>query len=63
MFNPIIDSKIESTRSIIKNSLIANVLYRTNMIESFGTGFTRVFELCWDFGIKYEFENTHYRIC
>jgi predicted HTH transcriptional regulator len=46
MFNPIIDSKIESTRSIIKNSLIANVLYRTNMIESFGTGFTRVFELC-----------------
>lgn len=40
---------------ILRNPLIAMALYRNGMIDSFATGFERVFRLCDEKGIGYEY--------
>lgn len=41
--------------SMIRNPLIATVLYYNKTIDAFGTGFERVFKLCKD--LKYQYSN------
>ena len=40
------------------NPKIVNVLFKTALIESFGTGFERTFKECKKAGVKYSYENT-----
>ena len=42
---------------VLRNPLIGNVLYRNNTIDSFGTGFERVFNACDKENIKYQYFN------
>ena len=42
--------------SVIRNRLIANTLYLSKDVESFGSGFKRIDEFCSDSGVKYDFE-------
>ena len=42
--------------SVIRNRLIANTLYLSKDVESFGSGFKRIDGFCKDTGIRYEFE-------
>lgn len=44
--------------SVMLNPKIMNVLYRTGVIESFGTGFERTFSECRKEGTEYRYENT-----
>jgi ATP-dependent DNA helicase RecG len=44
--------------SMIRNPLIATVLYYNKTIDAFGTGFERVFKLCKN--IKYEYNNNQF---
>ncbi len=44
--------------SMIRNPLIATVLYYNRTIDAFGTGFERVFRLCKD--IKYQYSNNRF---
>ena len=44
--------------SMIRNPLIATVLYYNRTIDAFGTGFERVFRLCKD--IKYQYSNNQF---
>ena len=44
--------------SMIRNPLIATVLYYNRTIDAFGTGFERVFRLCKD--IKYRYSNNQF---
>ena len=44
--------------SMIRNPLIATVLYYNKTIDAFGTGFERVFKLCKN--IKYEYKNNQF---
>ena len=41
------------------NNIISNVLYKNGLIEQFSTGFERVFTLCQEHKIKYEYVETH----
>ena len=43
--------------SMPRNPNIANVLFRCNRIEAFGSGFYRVISLCKDAGVKYRYRN------
>ena len=43
--------------SLLRNPNIANVLYRCNKIEAFGSGFHRVISACRDAGVKYQYRN------
>lgn len=45
---------------ILRNPLIAMALYRNGMIDSFATGFERVFRLCSEKGIGYEYSDNGY---
>ena len=45
---------------IARNPLINTVLYLNKTIESFGTGFSRVFELCSKNNIKYQYGNNDF---
>ena len=44
--------------SMIRNPLIATVLYYSRTIDAFGTGFERVFRLCKD--IRYQYSNNQF---
>lgn len=44
--------------SVLRNELIAKVLYLNKSIEQFGSGFKRINSLCRDGGISYSYENT-----
>ncbi len=44
--------------SMIRNPLIATVLYYNRTIDAFGTGFERMFRLCKD--IKYQYSNNQF---
>lgn len=46
--------------SKIRNLLIASVLYKCGLIDSFGTGFDRTFRLCNQNNIKYEYTNDEF---
>lgn len=41
------------------NNIISNVLYKNGLIEQFSTGFERVFTLCQEQKIKYEYVETN----
>ncbi len=43
---------------VMLNPNIVNVLFKTALIESFGTGFERTFKECKKAGVKYSYENT-----
>ena len=42
--------------SVIRNPLIAKMLFLNNSIESFGSGFRRIDSICRDAGVRYSFE-------
>lgn len=48
----------KSEEPIMLNPKIVNVLFKTSVIESFGTGFERAFTACDDKGVEYGYENT-----
>jgi ATP-dependent DNA helicase RecG len=48
----------KSEEPIMLNPKIVNVLFKTSVIESFGTGFERTFTSCDDKGVEYGYENT-----
>lgn len=52
------DFAVKNLPSIIRNELIANALYRCHDIESFGSGFKRVYTLCAETNIKCDFEKS-----
>ena len=43
---------------VMLNPKIVNVLFKTALIESFGTGFERAFKECKKSGVKYSYEST-----
>lgn len=43
---------------IMLNPKIVNVLFKSGVIESFGSGYERTFSACRDAGVEYEYENT-----
>jgi len=43
--------------SFLRNQTIANVLFRCDKIEAFGTGFHRVYSLCKAADVKYRYSN------
>ncbi len=47
----------KSIPSILRNELIAKILYLDKSIEQFGSGFKRIDSMCKDAGIKYGYEN------
>lgn len=49
-----------SAGPVLRNPLIAMTLYRNGMIDSFATGFERVFRLCRNKGIDYEYSDNGY---
>jgi len=55
--DPLVFAKGHET-SIFRNPTIADILYKTNRIEAFGTGYSRAFDLCDKAGIGYEYKNT-----
>ncbi len=52
------DFATKNLSSIIRNELIANVLYLCHDIESFGSGFKRVYTLCNQNGVECSYEKT-----
>ncbi|MDE5617260.1 MAG: putative DNA binding domain-containing protein [Ureaplasma sp.] len=50
------DFVLKDLSSIIRNELIAKVLYLCHDIESFGSGFKRVYSLCQEFDVKCRYE-------
>ena len=52
------DFAISAAEPIMLNPKIVNVLFKSSVIESFGTGYERTFAECNDQGIRYEYENT-----
>jgi ATP-dependent DNA helicase RecG len=46
----------KSERSILRNPLIADVLYRTRDIEKWGSGLKRIHDECAEQGVKVEFQ-------
>ena len=47
-------------RSVHRNPLLAQIMYYSKDIESFGTGLKRIADACKDTGIKYEFAADSY---
>jgi ATP-dependent DNA helicase RecG len=50
-------------RSLIKNPTIAAFLFRSTMIEAFGTGFRRAILLCSEHDVKYAYNNDEQGFC
>ena len=46
-----------NTESVIRNALIAKILYLNKTIEQFGSGFKRINSLCKDAGINFSYES------
>ena len=57
--NPMKFAKAE-VGSKIRNVLIASVLYKCGFIDVFGTGFDRIFTLCIQNDIDYEYHNDEF---
>ena len=53
------DFAYENIEPIPLNNIISNVLYKNGLIEQFSTGFERVFKLCKNQNIKYEYKETN----
>ena len=47
-----------SAEPIMLNPKIVNVLFKSSVIESFGSGYERTFSACKHANVKYEYENT-----
>ena len=52
------DFAYNAAEPIMLNPKIVNVLFKTSVIESFGSGFERTFKACDESDVKYEYENT-----
>ena len=52
------DFAYHAAEPIMLNPRIVNVLFKSNVIESFGSGFERAFAACERAEVKYEYENT-----
>ncbi len=52
------DFATSAAEPIMLNPKIVNVLFKSGMIESFGSGFERAFEACRQAGVRYAYENT-----
>jgi len=50
------DFIFKDEQSVLRNPLIADILYRTKDIEKWGSGLKRIFEECRETGVKVEFE-------
>jgi ATP-dependent DNA helicase RecG len=50
------DFIFKDEQSVLRNPLIADILYRTKDIEKWGSGLKRIFEECRDSGVKVEFK-------
>lgn len=53
------DFATQKERPIMLNPKINEVLFRTGMIESFGSGFERTFEECEKASVRYSYRNLH----
>jgi ATP-dependent DNA helicase RecG len=49
--------------AIHRNELLAELMYFTRDIESFGTGLKRIADACRDADVKYEFQLRQYGFC
>ena len=49
------DFIFKDEQSVLRNPLIADILYRTKDIEKWGSGLKRIFEECRENGVKVEF--------
>ncbi|MBR6084135.1 MAG: putative DNA binding domain-containing protein [Spirochaetales bacterium] len=45
-------------RSVLRNPIIAEILYYEGTIDKFGTGFRRIFDECGKEGVRYRYDNT-----
>ena len=52
------DFAFKSAEPIMMNPKIVTTLFKSAVIESFGSGFERAFTACRDAGVAYEYENT-----
>lgn len=52
------DFAYNAAEPIMLNPRIVNVLFKSSVIESFGSGFERTFKACAEANVKYEYENT-----
>ncbi len=52
------DFAFNAAEPIMLNPRIVNILFKTSVIESFGSGFERTFKACAEANVKYEYENT-----
>lgn len=50
-----IDFAYNQTESILRNPLISKILYYSNDIDTWSTGFRRIFTLCKESGVKYSY--------
>ncbi len=50
------DFVMQDLQSVLRNELIAKTLYLCHDIESFGSGFKRVFNACKEAGVKYGYK-------
>ena len=50
------DFIFKDEQSVLRNPLIADILYKTKDIEKWGSGLKRIFEECREKGIKVEFK-------
>ena len=52
------DFAFNAAEPIMLNPKIVNILFKSSVIESFGSGFERTFKVCSEADVKYEYENT-----
>ena len=52
------DFAYNAAEPIMLNPKIVNILFKSSVIESFGSGFERTFKACSEAGVEYEYENT-----
>lgn len=52
------DFAYNAAEPIMLNPKIVNILFKSAVIESFGSGFERTFKACSEAGVKYEYDNT-----
>ncbi len=52
------DFAYKAEEPIMMNPRIATTLFKSSMIESFGSGFECTFSACKEAGVRYEYENT-----
>lgn len=54
-----IDYANRKLESFLRNEVIAEVLFRSKEVETFGTGFRKIYSLCEQFGVAVSYENNY----